>query len=88
MTATPANRRRLRLPSFGVALAVSLAVLLAFAVWMFVDALFPVTMLVVRTDLGLLENPGLNMAGMHTWDELRPVGHNGYPCVKTTSDPT
>jgi hypothetical protein len=44
-------RRLLRLPSFGVALTISLATLLAFAVWMFVDAEFLFTLAVIRTGL-------------------------------------
>lgn len=55
-------RGLLRLPSFGLALAASIATLLAFAVWMFVDASFSVTLEVVRIDLSLQEHPGLDMA--------------------------
>ena len=60
----------LRLPSFGVALFMSLAALLGFAVWMFVDASFDVTLEVVRIDLGLQEHPGVDMSDTHAWDQL------------------
>jgi hypothetical protein len=65
-------RRLLRLPSFGVALAVSVATLLLFAAWMFIDASFDVTLEVLRIDLGLQEHPGIDMAETHGWDQLGP----------------
>jgi hypothetical protein len=64
--------RLLRLPSFGVALTVSLSVLVAFAVWMFVDASFPITAEVAAIDVKLQEDPGMDMAEMHGWNELGP----------------
>jgi hypothetical protein len=75
MTEKPSKSRfprLLRLPSFGIALGASVAALLAFAVWAFVDASFPVTLEIVRIDLRLQEHPGLDMTETHGWDELGP----------------
>ena len=73
MTEKPTDRRLrrlIRLPSIGVALSGSIAALLAFAVWMFIDASFPVTLETVRIDLGLQQDPGIDMADRHAWDQL------------------
>jgi hypothetical protein len=65
-------RRFLRLPSFAVALSVSVAVLVAFALWMFVDASFLYTLLVVQADIGLASFPGDRLTAAHGWGELGP----------------
>ncbi|MEX2141454.1 MAG: hypothetical protein WD894_19465 [Pirellulales bacterium] len=73
MTEEPTIRRfprLLRLPSFGVALGASVAALLAFAIWMFVDASFLVMLDVVRIDLGLEKHPGVDMSDVYAWDQL------------------
>jgi hypothetical protein len=71
----PSRLRRLfRLPSFGVALAISITALIAFAAWMFVDACFPLTLEIVRVDLRLEDAPWLPAAGsaFHAWDAFGP----------------
>jgi hypothetical protein len=63
-------RQVFRLPSLGVALAISLATLVAFAVWIFLDFSFLITLGVVRMDLGLVDRMGVDTARFHAWDEL------------------
>jgi hypothetical protein len=64
--------RILRLPSFRTAYLASVAVLLAFATWAFVDASFDNVLQFVRIDLRINEHPGTNLWPVHQWDALGP----------------
>lgn len=56
--------------SFAFAYALSIAVILGFAVWIVVDSSFPVLLDVVLIDLRLRPHPGIAMGPAHRWGEL------------------